>query len=285
MRCSRLLMALLAGLALPAAADEPPATGEILPYERNAGEEGQSVTARFQNFNSDALTVSFTVPDAAVRDAMDEFGYAKSEIDQIRDTCTGCDQAEYDKRTETFYRERGLKVVRTGELKRLVYPDVGEAARRNAPRLRSLIEAFGKLAKAHEYGPDDTLGSVVAFVQTALEYRIPPDKENGRNILGFYPPARSLELGWGDCDSKSAVLAMVLKAFSGVRLVGVQVPRHYLIGVARVPRHGDAYIEWQGQPYVLLEAAGPAWRPPGSISDQTRAALQTMEGVRIEPFD
>ena len=33
-----------------------------------------------------------------------------------------------------------------------------------------------------------------------------------------------------------------------------------------------------------MEAAGPAWRPPGMISDQTRDALSTMQGVRIDPL-
>jgi hypothetical protein len=56
------------------------------------------------------------------------------------------------------------------------------------------------------------------------------------------------------------------------------------VGVARVPRHGDAYIEYKGEPFVLMEASGPAWRPPGFISDTTKAALATMQGVRIDPL-
>lgn len=274
----RVVIALLGCLALPAAAAPPS-------YERQAGADPLEVIAGFQNFNSDLLSASFTLPAAAVRESMDEFGFARSEVTQIQSTCTGCDQAEFDRRIDAFYTSRGMRITSTGEGRRRLSVDIAAEVHRNQQRLRSLTEAFGRIAKDRDYGPDQTLGAVVAFVQTAMAYRQPPDSENGRDLAGFYPPPRALELGWGDCDTKSAVLAAVLTSFSGVRLIGVHVPRHYLIGVARVPRHDDAFIEWQGEPYVLVEAAGPAWRPPGSISDTTRAALQTMEGVRIDPMD
>jgi hypothetical protein len=274
----RIAVALLGCLALPAASAQGP-------YERETGTDPLKVIARFQNFNGDLLSASFTLPTEAVRESMEEFGFARSEVTQISGACAGCDQAEFDRRVDAFYLSRGMRVASSGPGRRRLFVDIAEEVRRNQQRLRSLTGAFGNIAKDHQYGPDDTLGAVVAFVQTAMGYQQPPDSENGRDLAGFYPPPRALEVGWGDCDTKSAVLAAVLTSFSGVRLIGVHVPKHYLIGVARVPRHGDAFIEWQGEPYVLVEAAGPAWRPPGSISDTTRAALQTMEGVRIDPMD
>jgi len=48
--------------------------------------------------------------------------------------------------------------------------------------------------------------------------------------------------------------------------------------------HGAAFAGYQGGPFVLVEAAGPAWRPPGQISDATRDALRSMQGVRIDPL-
>lgn len=251
----------LAGIA---AAHAAPATR----YERQDARGGWRVTAEFLNFNQDALKLEFELTPAAVRESLAEFGYAREEIDALLKACTGCDQAEFDRRMAAFYDSRGIAAAMqpNGRLKLTV--DVPAVVERNKPRLKALAAALGRIAKERKYGPDQTLGAAVAFVQTALRYQQPPNEEGGRNIIGFYPPPKTLELGLGDCDSKSALLAGMLAHFSGIRMIGVHVPKHYLVG----------------QPYVLMEAAGPAWRPPGSISDATRDALSTMQGVRIDPL-
>ena len=249
-----------------------------------AGEGGYRVTAQFQNFNQDALTLGFDLDGEAIRESLAEFGYAKEEVDALLASCTGCDQAEFDRRSMAFYGSRALAAAKQPDGRVRLSVDVAAVVERNKPRLRSMARALDRIAKDRDYGPDQTLGAAVAFVQTALRYQQPPSQENGRNIVGFYPPPRALELGLGDCDTKSALLAAMLAHFSGIRLIGVHIPKHYLVGVARVPRHGDAYIEYKGEPFVLMEASGPAWRPPGFISDTTKAALATMQGVRIDPL-
>ena len=275
----------LAGLALAAAAIAATAGAPAARYERaDAPGGGWRISAQFQNFNQDALTLEFELTPGAVRESLAEFGYARSEIDALLAACTGCDQAEFDRRSAAFYGSRGIAAAMQPNGRMKLTVDIATVVERNKPRLKSLAQALGRIARERNYGPDQTLGAAVAFVQTALKYQLPPDTEDGRNIIGFYPPPRALELGLGDCDSKSALLAAMLAHFSGVRMVGVHIPKHYLVAVARVPRHGDAYIEYQGEPFVLMEAAGPAWRPPGMISDQTRDALRTMQGVRIDPL-
>ena len=254
-------------------------------YERAEGAEGTyGLRAKFQNFNNDALTLEFNLHPDTVAESLQEFGYDKAEIDQLLASCTGCDQAEFDKRSIAFYESRAISAQKQPDGRVRLSVDIRAVVERNKARVRPLAEALGELARQHNYGPDQTLGAAVSFVQTALKYEQPPSTENGRNIIGFYPPPRALELGLGDCDTKSALLAAMLKPFSGIRMVGVHVPKHYLVGVARVPRHGDAFIEYKGEPFVLMEASGPAWRPPGFISDTTKAALATMQGVRIDPL-
>lgn len=278
MRIAMLCLAL--GATATATVHAAPATR----YDRQAAGDGWRVSAEFLNFNNDALKLEFDLEPAAVRESLAEFGYAREEIDALLKACTGCDQAEFDRRMAAFYESRGIAAAMQSSGRMKLTVNVPAVVARNKPRLKSLAAALGRIAKERNYGPDQTLGAAVAFVQTALRYQQPPNEEGGRNIIGFYPPPKTLELGLGDCDSKSALLAGMLAHFSGVRMIGVHVPKHYLVGVARVPRHGDAFIEYKGQPYVLMEAAGPAWRPPGNISDATRDALATMQGVRIDPL-
>lgn len=252
-------------------------------YQRSTTAAGDlQVAASFVNFNRDPLSILFTLPRTAVQDATAEFGYAHADTQDLARTC-GCTQAQYDQQVEDYYRSRGIAWRNDGGTRRL-YVDIPRAVERNRPRLQPLAAEFDKLATARGYGPEDALGAMLTFVQSALLYQQPPDEEDGRDVLGFFPAPRALQEGFGDCDTKSALLASILTNFPGIRLIGVHVPRHYLVGIARVPRPGDAFIEYRGEPFVLIEPSGPARLPPGQIGPTTQAALATMNGIRIDPM-
>lgn len=252
-------------------------------YQRSPTADGDlQITASFVNLNRDPLAVLFTLPQRAVADATAEFGYAPADAQELARTC-GCTQEEYDRQIDDYYRNRGLAWRMDGGTRRL-YVDVPRAVERNRPRLQALAAEFDKLATARGYGPDEVLGAMLTFVQSALLYQTPPEEDGGRDVLGFFPPPRALQEGFGDCDTKSALLASLLTNFPGVRLIGVHVPRHYLVGIARVPRPGDAFIEYRGEPFVLIEPSGPARLAPGQIGPTTKAALETMNGIRIDPL-
>lgn len=252
-------------------------------YQRTVDADGNlRVEARFVNFNRDVLSLPFTVPRQAVLDATAEFGQSRAETQEMARSC-GCTQAEYDRKVEDYYRSRAVSWRTDGGVRRL-YVDIPTVVERNRPRLRALAAAFDQLATGRGYGPDETLGAILTFVQSAVLYQRPPDEDGGRDILGFFPPPRTLQEGYGDCDTKSALLAAVLTNFPGMRMIGIHVPRHYLVGIARLPRPGDAFIEYRGEPFVLIEPSGPGRLPPGQIGPTTQAALATMDGVRIDPL-
>ena len=248
---------------------------------RGAGGDYQ-VTASYLNLGRDPLSIGFALPQELVRESIEEFGFDPAETRQMAQSCN-CTQQQYDERVDAYYRDRAV-AWRTESGVRHLYVDVPAVVARNRLRLRALAGEFDKLVSARHYGQDDALGSMITFVQAALVYQKPPNEENGRNILGFYPPLRALEAGSGDCDTKSALLAAILTNFPGVKMIGVHVPRHYLVGIARVPRQGDAFIEYRGEPFVLIEASGPGRLPPGTIGATTQAALETMNEVRIDPL-
>lgn len=252
-------------------------------YQRTTDAAGNyQVSAMYVNFNRDSLTVAFPLLQAAVRESAKEFGYSSAETRQMAQGCH-CTQAEYDHKVEDYYHSRGVAWRMEGGVRHL-YVDVPAVVAHNRPRLRALAGEFDRLTTGRNYSQDDALGAMITFVQSALAYQKPPDQEAEREILGFYPPLRALEVGFGDCDTKSALLASILTNFPGIRMVGVHVPRHYLVGIARVPRSGDAFIEYGGEPFVLIEASGPGRLPPGTIGPTTRAALETMNEVRIDPL-
>ncbi len=263
---------LLGLLARGAGADDPSYTVTT----------GPRVDATFRAPDASPISLSFRLDGAAPRSAMAEFGYSDSEVKAIYASCAGCDASGVLARVDQYYRDHGFipEHLSTGSTSLSV--DVPASVRRNGVRVRPVASALQALAQSRGYTSDEELGVAVAFVQGAMEYRRPPNTEAGRQIVGFYPAPRALEVGAGDCDTKSALLAAVVSNFSAAHMVGVHVPGHYLVGIDRVPRSGDAFVRYQGEPYVLIEASGPALLPPGVISPSTQSALKAMSGVRID---
>lgn len=266
---------------LPARAAGDPHEGK---WSREQGKDGWQVAIQFTNYNGDRLTTSFPVTRLDIEQATQEFGYTKKDTDAIFDACKAtCDQAEYDRRIVDYYRGRGLLVVESDNIMNL-WPDMPALVLRNSPRVRATAIEVQRIAQERRYDSGSIIGAVLSLAQTGITYFSPPMEEDGKRILGLYVPPQVLGNGKGDCDSKTGLIASVLKNFSGARMIGINVPDHYLMGIARVPQRGDAYIQYDGEPYVLLEAAGPAWMPPGTISDYSRDKLGTMRDVRIDPF-
>jgi hypothetical protein len=246
-----------------------------------------AVSAAFRNYNADALALEFKLDRFAVEQSMSEFGYAEADLRDIASDCAAhedCDQAEYDGLVGAYFKNRAIDREIDARGVAHLTVDIPAEVARNRPRLAAAAAALERMADARHYGAEQTFGAALALVQTALVYRQPPARENGRELLGFHPPPRALAIGAGDCDTKSALLAALMTNFSGVRMIGIHVPGHYLVGIGRVPRAGDAAIEFRGEPYVLVEPAGPARLPPGTIADSTQAALAVMQGVRIDPL-
>ena len=163
------------------------------------------------------------------------------------------------------------------------YADIPLMVKRNTRRVRSYAKALSVHGKNQGYSRRDLVGAVTSMAQTAIRYQVPPAiSADGRDTAGVLTPPESLSMGWGDCDSKTAVAAAILANWEDVRMLGVGIPNHYLMAVQQVPVSGEIYIEHGGLPYVLIETAGPAWLPPGKVSAETKAYLKTHTGLRLD---
>lgn len=257
-------------------------------YSSTPGADGlHRVSARFTGFNGDALSIDFALRSSESQASAREFGVSSDELDTLMRACVAsqdCDQDTYNKQVMQYYREHALRVREVKGAAPRLFVDVPQVVRRNRARVAPVAMAIRQLAAERGADRDWMVETAVALVQTGIGYRQPALREDGRKILGFYPPLRALEKGYGDCDTKSALLAAVLQNLTDTQLIGVHVPQHYLIGIAQTPRSNQAYITYQGRRYVLVEAAGPGKRQPGHIAPTTQAALDRKDGIRIDPF-
>ena len=259
----------------------------------------------FTNFNRDRLNIDYSLGKAAYAAYEAGFGYYKKDVAEIDawnrnardgaykyavkshksqaqlDAALAALDREREQRVKAYMTSRGFRMLP----RNVVTVDVPGVVKKNGPLLNSVAQAFERVSDRRHYDSETLIGAATSLVQTALIYKIPPDIEaDGRHTGGILQPATTLLKGWGDCDTKSALLASLLSNWPQMRMVGVSVPGHYLMGVLRIPNQGDAFVEHEGLQYVLIEPAGPAWLPPGQVAQTTIPLLESNDGFRIDPF-
>lgn len=249
-------------------------------FERRREGDGYVLSYTFRDFNDALLTLKTRVRAADLKASDEEYGYTQKELEEIHRRYGKLGARVYEQRLRDYLAGRGFRML-GGDV---VQADIPWLVRKNAPRLNPAARSLDLVASSRGYGPEEIVGAATAMVQTAVRFQVPSTVEEGRHTGGVHPPVRALVDGWGDCDTKSALLASLLQNWDGMKAVGLALPRHYLMGIARIPRKADAYIEHEGAPYVLIEPAGPAWLPPGALARETLDQLDAMPGVPIQPF-
>jgi hypothetical protein len=258
----------------------------------------------FSNFNRDRIEISYSISEREFQPYNQSFGYKKEDITALRAARDkakqqafvdaqkkGLSQAQFnavlaglDKKYEAdlkaYMSSHGFRIDKNN----VVSVDMPNLVRKNKEYVKAISMEFDKFATSRRYRSNEIIGAVLSFVQTALRYKLPDPVYKGKSTGGLLLPLTAVVLGWGDCDTKSGLMAAVLSNWGQMRMVGVGVPGHYLVGVLQIPEKGDVFVQYDGLQYVLVEPAGPAWLLPGQVADTTIALLRGSEGYRIEPF-
>jgi hypothetical protein len=274
-------------------------------FQRIEEKNGQ-IVAEYgcRNFNNDQLKVAYTLSSKELAGYKLGYGFSQSELDELTlwqkkalddayryavlnrlkqeelNRTGAAIRAEYHARHRALLVSRGFAVLPGNVL----VADIPAIARRNVKEMRPIALALETTGGKRGYDSSEMIGAALSLVQTAFLYENVPMLINGRQTGGIYPPLETVAKGRGDCDTKSALLASILLNWGRMKLVGVGVPDHYLMAVLANPAKGDAFVEYQGLRYVLMEPAGPAWLPPGVVGPVTSAVLAAGTPLALEPF-
>jgi hypothetical protein len=123
---------------------------------------------------------------------------------------------------------------------------------------------------------------VLSFVQSipysALESRI---TSSG---AGFNPPAKLLWENQGDCDSKMALTATILRALMPrIDMAMIYIDQHAFIGIAIPAAAGEVSINHKNVNYLLAEPTGPALYKLGTLAPESELAID-QERYIVEEF-
>ncbi|MBT7610596.1 MAG: hypothetical protein HN576_12625 [Bacteriovoracaceae bacterium] len=132
---------------------------------------------------------------------------------------------------------------------------------------KPLYIEFSKIVDKYELSKRDQLELIMRFLQ-GIPYKQPPINYKSRFIAGLFPPPEFLNQGWGDCDTKSILMASVLShdPFFYNKLAVILVPGHALLGILAPPQTYDKTIQFAGKTYVYAEPVGPQRTPLGQTN-------------------
>lgn len=121
----------------------------------------------------------------------------------------------------------------------------------------------------------DTLVYISSWLQQ-LPYQDLSDRQNSTGST-FNPPLRVLQENRGDCDSKTVLLAALIRMLlPDVKLAIVYLPQHAMLAVQLPGSAADEKVSIEGKEYLLADPTGPALLLPGQISQ--RYIMYTRSG-------
>lgn len=279
-------------------------TGDDPRVHRRLQHDHDTVSAAysFVSYHGDPIQVEATVPGEAYRTYRKTFGYQQQELDALfaqqkqqleqaharavknRVSQSELDQVaaeignKYTREVKALIKSRGFRFLDEN----LLTADIPQIVKNNVSLFQPVALSLQQSIRLLGHAETDLIGTTLPLVQTAISYVELPPEQNGRVTAGFAPPLEVFMEGRGDCDAKSALLASILLNWNKVKLIGVGLPSHYLLGILQHPAKGDAFVEHDGLTYVLMEPSGPAWVPPGIISDYTLRWLDSQDQVILE---
>jgi len=114
-----------------------------------------------------------------------------------------------------------------------------------------------------------------AYVNLVLSWvqSIPYNELQNRatsNGAGYLPPLAVVANNQGDCDSKSVLMASLIRSLlPDVKMTMVFLPNHALLGIVLPFRTNEETLDIDGLDYLLMEPTGPAKIPLGEIANSS----------------
>ena len=290
-----------------------PSYGEQLSFKKTKSDDGVTLSYVWLDAENTRQSISFTLPQEAMKEAPSRQANYKPHIAQRYITVALTREAQRvdpkEAKVEITPREgaidisvagpneekvsevlKNLKAIEQQEYtnylqdhyftrfttlfnQKAVKPDHVRYVAESVKPLISASQAF--------YEKVQSTSNSRAYFSLILSWiqSIPYDTLEDRvvsNGSGFAPPVTLLTQNLGDCDSKAVLASSMVRAFlPSTKMIIVFLPNHALLGVALTPNDDDRTIEHDGETYVLYDPTGPALIPFGQVSEDTERHLIT----------
>ena len=159
-----------------------------------------------------------------------------------------------EKLAEMSYKELGLERNYSDPLTeaRVVWAEVYRRIyNHSSSRMNSILGGFSKIFMRENFDDRDKIYFVITFVQN-----ITYDRPGG--VLDLFPPLGTIAYRFGDCDSKTMLLYVILERMGvDCAILWSHNYKHAMLGI-RVNGRGN-FLTTNGKKYYFLETTYPNW--------------------------
>ncbi len=222
-----------------------------------------SIEASIDEARAQAIERHFGVPLDAV-----QFGFT-SEEEKLR-----CQRLEKTKLAHHGMRLTESKDGSSGVLDADYQWLVDGCAKQVEPIAASILRETDRVLKESDApriaNARDKVAAIFRFIQS-IPYEEVPELADGKDRCGMRTPLITL-LSGGDCDSKSVLMAALIRSKKLADVVIVTLTMrdgsgHAILGVNVTPHSTDQTVSYDGKRFVLAEAATSDERHDGNIAD------------------
>lgn len=172
-------------------------------------------------------------------------------------------QMNYYDRYESPYGQKGVKP----DHKRFVAENITALL----PAAQAIYEQLDEDSTSRAY-----VNLMLSWIQS-IPYNALQDRMTS-NGAGFLSPTDVITSNIGDCDSKTVLLASMLRSLlPNLNMTIVYLPEHALLGANLPFFEGEETVKEAGLEYLLLDPTGPSLMKVGEVSgDTTRFIANNM---------
>lgn len=165
-----------------------------------------------------------------------------------------------------------------------LYFDYDKIVEESKPLIEPLYREFKKIIDKYGLNQREKVELVMRFLQD-IPYGIPPTNYKNKYIAGLFPPIETLGNTWGDCDSKSLLMATLLSfdSYFYNKMAIILVPGHALLGLKVVPGPYDKFTSYGGENYVYAEPVGLSRTPLGVTNSPYSNSISVIPLNLFEP--
>lgn len=204
-----------------------------------------------------AKRIAFALDKVRVKNELNQFGVARGMEHSL------------------LLQKKGFKRVGTSKGVEIFMVDYRLVFERSLDYFNELTGALVKAIEAPR--PENDLMEFLFFVQS-MKYQLPPFYYGNKFINSFFPPLICLYEQYGDCDSKSVLLAAFLTCRNknektALLIINSRGLKHAILLAKRSPGPGMSGIFIKGKGYYIpLEASASGWAP-GFVSPRIWDAI------------
>lgn len=183
---------------------------------------------------------------------------------------------------DQYLKDNYLSHFRTHMGQKAIKPDhlryIAESKLPLMPIAQALYQKVPKESETRVY-VNLLLSWVQSIPYNALENRV------SSNGAGYLPPPLVIANNQGDCDSKSALTASLIRSLlPDAKMIMLYLPNHALLGISLPFRTSERTINIDGIDYLLMEPTGPANTKLGEIANSSERAIRgNMHSYEVIP--